>query len=485
MNELAFEQILDRLHRYVDVLSAESIDMEQVIYQLIQSTDIVFANVTPVDLPPLEQTQQQTIGHRLVYFKGDLRVPEIERDHLIQTEDVAPSMDPFDVSSFFSLPFGWLGLKLLVNRLKKRRTGLGRNKRDLNNSPGEPGTRSKPQKQRAKKAHPYPKRKNKPGTAIKSKKIKSSAPPPVKPVSETDSVDIESDQSTRKLNEQRQHTEAKKVRERFKSQLSKKFPDRFKLNQSGHLLEIKPNGTYKPVSTANLEKHVDSLLVQDVKFPKALKALRGLAAVAGVVFTVYDLYRIYDITTDDTLSEDEKIQGVAPIVGELVGATTGAIAGAALGTVLTGGPWGTFLGAVVGGLSGAFAGDAVGEMLAEYIVKDMENPPPTPYDGKTWDQLTPAELEDWLIYKDIKSRQTYIDTPGTQEIEFKPPVFDQPGLQFKLDPVPDQPVEGTTVPSSQQSPDEKVSQLINQYIIDKNRIKQQRQQVIQDIEQLV
>ncbi len=488
MNERTFEQIVDRLHRYVDVLSTESIDLEQVIYQLIQSTDIVFANVVPIDLPSLEQTQQQTIGHQLVHFKGDLRVPEIEKDHLIQADELAESADPFDVSSFFSTPFGWLGLKLLLTRMNKHRASRYNKKPKPYNSL-DVGGRSKDS--RLKKQHPHKKQKNKPGTNIKSRKrdatgrkIKQTAtrPTPNKLSSKSkdlaDIIEVESDRSVDKINKQN-----KNFHEQFKNRLASDFPDRFKLNQNNHLLEVKPDNTYKPVSNKDLVKHMDELVVLDVKFPKALKALKALATVAGVVFTIYDLYRVYNIVTDDTLSRDEKIQGVVPIIGELVGAGTGALAGGILGTAVTGGPWGTFAGAIVGGITGAFAGDIVGEVLAGCIVDNMNEAPSHP-SGKDWDKLTQQEIEQWMTKRATQTQRKFIDSTSTQELESQPPVFNQPELQFKLDAMPDRPVENTTV-SSQQLSDENVSQLINQYIIDKNRIKQQRQQMIRDIEQLV
>lgn len=477
MNEQTFEQLIDRMHRYVDTLSTESIDMEQVLLQLIQATNIVFASVAPIDLPPLHETQQQTLGHRLVNFRGDLKVPEIEKDHVIPIDRVTEQDEDFslDLSWLFGLPLGWAGIKALTARIKNSRRTSQNNRRRVT----QPTTRKKQTKKK-----------------LRKRSLRT-------PLSKKQRGRIQQKQQVYKEPSNRKLRQAQRanIPDKIKSRLIKKYPTRFKLDTAGDLLEIDGKKKPKLASLQTIDQAIEQML--EPRFATGLKVLRRVAGAAGLAFVGYDLYRLYDIYSDPELDDDDKTTQSGPIIGQMLGASGGAIVGALAGSVV--GPWGTFFGAIAGGLTGSLAGDKLGEWVADWIV---ERDPPDPPAGKSWESISPEETREYLQKKEYYDSLQYgiggsyapkFNSQPT-ESKIKPNVNstnEQPPIretEKKIIPI-DRSDQPPLTPQEEdilleQNPqiqqiDDKISTMIERFIIDKNRLDDQHKQIVRDIEQLV
>lgn len=108
---------------------------------------------------------------------------------------------------------------------------------------------------------------------------------------------------------------------------------------------------------------------------RTVKNILKVLGPVGIVFTVYEILQIINILEDPALSDKEKAEDIALIIGPMLGGLSGAVLGAMAGGAF-GGPWGAFFGGLVGGVSGS--------TLAYYIVLWAINPsstPPNPYES--------------------------------------------------------------------------------------------------------
>ena len=253
----------------------------------------------------------------------------------------------------------------------------------------------------------------------------------------------------------------------LKNQMVKDYPDRFKLESDGKLIEKLPNGKTAVVT----EAMVKDILINNPPpvYGKTLKAFTKALGVVGVAFTAYDLYLLHNIISDDTLSQNDKIEQSGPIIGQMLGGFGGAVAGAMAGSAVLPG-WGTFLGSVSGGVAGVFAGDKLGEVVAGYIVGDE---PPEHPSGKPWSELSNEEIQQWETYTSNEESKTYID--NTQTIQSTPPLPTRNETpEYILEPVP---VTQESINKNQQ-----VENLLKTYIENKSQQNQKKQLILQEIE---
>ena len=118
----------------------------------------------------------------------------------------------------------------------------------------------------------------------------------------------------------------------------------------------------KIMSDADILKAAEAAM--DPKFKKIYGALVGVLKIAKPVMAAIELIRIANILNDDSLTSDQKMIALGPIVGEIVAGVGGAMLGATLGAM--GGPWGALLGGIGGGVLGAFGGNKLGQYIVEW-----------------------------------------------------------------------------------------------------------------------
>lgn len=458
---------------YIDTLDVEQVNQQQVIETVMQSLMIVAPQMESIDFPSISPpTEPEGSGHDLKFFKGELKVPLIEREHdveVLMEQDTTDFSIPLPILALPSFAFGMPRIRGKPGKGGNRRKGGKGGKRYKKNRAmqlrrsrlAEKRARDKARKAARKTGRPKRradktrKKQDKRTRKQEQKKAKQNQKKPsgnLKDPGQDSSDDIARDSKKIKPDS----LKSKNVTDKLKKRLVDKFPERYKFDKAGNLRAIKPDGKTKPVSKIELSDAIDEL-VDITPYAGALKTLQRVAGVAGIVFTTMDLYALYDIYTDDKLSNDEKITRSGPIIGELLGSYGAAIVGG-LGGGAVAGPWGAFFGAVAGGITGAFAGSKVGEIIAEYIVGD---PPPVHPSGKSWDELTPEELETWWTYEATQLEETYIDNTQTQQQPPQPfPDLNPqaPQLQIIPDAKPpsDVPVPSTTIDTPDLAPSEQI-----------------------------
>lgn len=458
---------------YIDTLDAEPTDARLVVDSVTQSLMNVIPQPEQIDYPNISPEQPtQGDGHHLKYFKGELKVPTIDREHDVE---VPMNTTPIMPLPMFALPLlipAGAGMVRPPVRVKNRRN---RNKRIRERLVRRAAARASRKAARARRRQ-----------TLKDKRRKARAERRRARIDEKQTrknakkINRKMDRYILREEKQKFRESTKPVKpepddlpDKLKKQLVEKNPKRFKLDDYGNLLEINPDGTSRRPDEKDLVKILDELDYPN--FPKGLKALIKACAVVGIAFTIYDMYRLYDIYNNDELTKDQKITRSGPIIGALLGATGGAAVGAAVGGI--GGPWGIFLGALVGGIGGSLAGDELGALVAEYIVG---NEAPKHPSGKDWDELTPMELKSWWTYQANKQQETFIDSTSTQQMEPQPfPDLNPPEPQFELLPIPDDVDEPQTDSTNTQLDD-----LISAHIQQRKQHGMERQQLIEKIQEL-
>lgn len=499
MDSQTFNQLLDRLIMYIDTLDAEPTDAKLVVDSVTQSLMNVIPQPEQIDYPNISPEQPtQGSGHALKYFRGELKVPTIDREHDVEVPMNTSSPMPL---SLFALPLLISASAAMVRppvRLNRRD-----NKRVKNNRGRRKAARANRKASRARRKASRARRRQ----SLKDKKRKARTNKKQSLKNKRRNTRIEEKQTRKNAKKINRKTELaqkqaeRKIRhdnskpqqdpnksskpkpddipDKLKEQLVEKNPKRFKLDEYGNLLESNPDGTSKRPSEKTIIEALDDVV--QPRFAKGLKVLvRALGAV-GIAYTAYDAYRLYDIYSDDKLSDDDKITRSGPIIGTLLGSYGGAVIGAIAGTAATGGPWGTFFGALAGGIGGAIAGDKLGELVAEYIVGDT---PPKHPSGKDWDDLTPMEIESWWTYQANKRQETYIDSTSTQQMEPQPlPSIDPPEPQFKLLPIPDE-TDDVDEPQTDSTDTQQLDDLVSTHVQLRKQHVLERQQLIEKIQQL-
>lgn len=100
------------------------------------------------------------------------------------------------------------------------------------------------------------------------------------------------------------------------------------------------------------------------KFPR-IKALRGIPG-SALLFAALDSAMAASIMNDDTLSMNDKIGLLGPLIGSTLGTLGFGALGAAIGTAAF--PGGTFVGGTLGALAGMFGGEWAGEKVASMLL---------------------------------------------------------------------------------------------------------------------
>lgn len=469
---------------YIDTLDAEPTDAKLVVDSVTQSLMNVIPQPEQIDYPNISPEQPtQGDGHDLKYFRGELKVPTIDREHDVEVPmNTTPNM-PLPM---FALPLlipAGAGMVRPPVRIKNRRpkrprpgTRRNQNRRNRNRRTGRrtgrPAARARRKAPRARRRQTLRDKRRK--ARVEKKQTRKNA----KKI-DRKTERAQKQQQRKKLRESNKppKPEPDGLPDKLKQQLVEKDPKRFKLDDYGNLREINPDGTSRRPDEKDLAKILDELDYPN--FPKGLKALIRACAIAGIAFTIYDMYRLYDIYNNDELTKDQKITRSGPIIGALLGATGGAVVGGVVGSFI--GPWGTFLGALVGGIGGSLAGDELGALVAEYIVG---NEPPKHPSGKDWDELTPMELESWWTYQANKQQETFIDSTSTQQMDPQPfPDLNPPEPQFELLPIPDD-TDDVDVPQTDSTNTQQLDDLISVHIQQRKQHGLERQQLIEKIQQL-
>jgi len=100
------------------------------------------------------------------------------------------------------------------------------------------------------------------------------------------------------------------------------------------------------------------------KFPR-IKGLRGIPG-SALLFAALDSALAASIMMDDSLSMDEKIEQLGPLIGGTLGTIGFGLLGGAIGSAFPG-P-GTLIGGVIGTLAGYFGGDYAGRKVAAWLI---------------------------------------------------------------------------------------------------------------------
>lgn len=100
------------------------------------------------------------------------------------------------------------------------------------------------------------------------------------------------------------------------------------------------------------------------KFPR-IKALRSIPG-SALLFSALDGAMAASIMNDDTLSMNDKIGLLGPLIGSTLGTLGFGALGAAIGTAAF--PGGTFVGGTLGALAGMFGGEWAGEQVASMLL---------------------------------------------------------------------------------------------------------------------
>lgn len=143
----------------------------------------------------------------------------------------------------------------------------------------------------------------------------------------------------------------------------------------GEVFETKNGGRMKVMQNAKGGLYTQSvpkstaLGVPDTKWWKRFPRIRGIAGVPGlgaVFTTALSGAMISAIMADNSMTKEEKIMAIGPLLGSALGAGGLAAVGGALGAF--GGPAGIAVGSIIGGLAGFGLGDLAGTELAKYIL---------------------------------------------------------------------------------------------------------------------
>jgi len=123
------------------------------------------------------------------------------------------------------------------------------------------------------------------------------------------------------------------------------------------------NSSGQFVSDADALRIMENTL--DPKYSKIFKRLTVLFKAVGIAFAIYSMWQIYTVLSSD-MTDDQKMEALAPILGGIIGGVGGVAIGAAIGSIppLTG--WGTLLLGAIGGIAGALAGEALGFYVAKW-----------------------------------------------------------------------------------------------------------------------
>ncbi len=87
MDSNTFQLFVDRFRSYVDSIQQDTVDYGQLIQNIVSRLNITFQNVEPIDFENISPVESpvQAGGHSLNFFKGNLIVPEIDREHDVVT----------------------------------------------------------------------------------------------------------------------------------------------------------------------------------------------------------------------------------------------------------------------------------------------------------------------------------------------------------------------------------------------------------------
>ena len=454
MDSDTFQLFVTRFEAYVDRINQDSIDYDALVTSVVAKLNVTFNNIEPIDfenispvVPPIQMG-----GHHLSFFKGDLRVPEIDKQH---DTDAGQKPAPYE-SGVPSLPV-----------IPKKATRFNRyTPKPRGTKPRVSSKKTVSNKKTSGKKSSKTKSK-KPTGSVKSKKAKGRGTKGAFGNKKTRQARDAKYNKRAKNNEWKRTKSSRNMPVELKNQMVKDYPDRFKLESDGKLIEKLPNGKTAVVT----EAMVKDILINNPPpvYGKTLKAFTKALGVVGVAFTAYDLYLLHNIFSDDTLSQNDKIEQSGPIIGQMLGGFGGAVAGAMAGSAVLPG-WGTFLGSVSGGVAGVFAGDKLGEVVAGYIVGDE---PPEHPSGKPWSELSNEEIQQWETYTSNEESKTYID--NTQTIQSTPPLPTRNETpEYILKPVP---VTQESINKNQQ-----VENLLKTYIENKSQQNQKKQLILQEIE---
>lgn len=125
-------------------------------------------------------------------------------------------------------------------------------------------------------------------------------------------------------------------------------------------------GSGKMMSDADIAKQLEASL--SPKYARVYNALTKVLKIAKPAMAVVELLRILYILNDDSLTQDQKMMALAPIIGEMVGGLGGAAVGAVVGAM--GGPWGALIGGIGLGILGAFGGNKLGQYIVEWAFEE-------------------------------------------------------------------------------------------------------------------
>lgn len=466
MDSDTFQLFVTRFEAYIDRIQQDTVDYDALVDTVVSRLNVTFNNIQPIDFENISPVIEpiRSGGEHLNFFNGTLQVPEIDREHNIQTQEVRGLGDLDDSLETSGIP-GIVRTPLLTRTRPQARPGVSRPK-NIRGSRTVSKTTGKTSPKRESKKSARAVKKDKPNTRkpISNKGIRQARDAKYR--------------GRAKNNEWKRARSSRSMPVELKNQMVKQFPDRFKLENDGKLIEKLPNGKTVVVT----ESMVKDILINNPPpmHSKTLKSFTKAMGVVGVAFTAYDLYLLYNIFSDGSLSQNDKIEQSGPIIGQMLGGFGGAVAGAMAGSAVLPG-WGTFFGSVGGGVAGVFAGDALGEVVAEYIVGDE---PPEHSSGKPWSKLSDEEIQQWVADTSIeKSKTNTSDTQTPLPTKNKTPEYIPEPIQTEilLQSV-QEPLQGVSNTNNKRSEKiQKINNMIDEYTLQKREQNKAANQLLEEI----
>ena len=88
MDSDTFQLFVARFEAYVDRIQQDTIDYDALVDTVVSRLNVTFNNIQPIDFESISPVVDpiRTGGEHLNFFNGTLQVPEIDREHNVQTQ---------------------------------------------------------------------------------------------------------------------------------------------------------------------------------------------------------------------------------------------------------------------------------------------------------------------------------------------------------------------------------------------------------------
>jgi hypothetical protein len=156
------------------------------------------------------------------------------------------------------------------------------------------------------------------------------------------------------------------ARAQLRAGVAASLPDQFRVDSRGRLQRVTGGIVSDAEAARILESTVRSM---PPKYSRIYNRLLSLITRVGLpVLAVWTSLQIALILANESMTDEEKMQALAPIFGSIFGGIGFGILGAAVGSFS--GPWGTLIGGIVGGVGGSIAGETLGLWLAKALFSE-------------------------------------------------------------------------------------------------------------------